>query len=68
MNDEWKIRPYLGVLPLVFRALRKRNTNNKHTSKERQRHGERDGVGEMGRRKKKKVLVRGRKIYTPVSS
>ena len=22
MNDEWKMRPYLGVLPRVFRALR----------------------------------------------
>jgi hypothetical protein len=21
MNDEWKMRPYLGVLPLVLRAL-----------------------------------------------
>lgn len=22
MNEEWKMRPYFGVLPLVFRALR----------------------------------------------
>jgi len=24
MNEEWKMRPYLGVLPLVFSALRAR--------------------------------------------
>ena len=33
MNAEWNIRPYLGVFPLVFRALqnifKRENINNK---------------------------------------
>lgn len=27
MNDEWKMRPYLGVFPFFFSALRKSTEN-----------------------------------------
>lgn len=31
MKVEWKMRPYLGVLPRVFRALRKRPHFHSHS-------------------------------------